>query len=139
MSSRIVPAMTREEAEVLLKRCEIHAAFRLEIVTWELGVASFSFAPPGFVRTLRNGGVHGGALVTALDTAACFAAISAVGIDCVTLDLRTDFLRPAVDDTFFVHGEVLRAGRRFASAEARLITVDDRLLAKALGTFTWQW
>jgi uncharacterized protein (TIGR00369 family) len=81
--------------------------------------------------------IHGGALATALDTAACFAVIAAVGVDCSTIDLRTDFLRPASAEELSVVGTCLRAGRRFAVADANVIAPDGKLVATARGTFTW--
>ncbi len=81
--------------------------------------------------------MHGGALVTALDVAACFAAIAGIAHDCSTVDLRADFLRPAVDPTFYVDGEMRRSGRRLAWADAVLANRDGRLLATARGVFSW--
>ena len=130
------PAMSRAEAERLLAEVKIHEAFGLELTEWEHGAVRFSFRPPALSRA-GEGGVHGGALLTALDTAACFAAIAAVGQDCFTVDLRSDFLRPALDEQLTVRGTLLRAGKRFACADATLTSPDDRLLAVARGTFIW--
>jgi uncharacterized protein (TIGR00369 family) len=129
--------MTRAEADALLASVELHAALGLSLREWGEGEVTFGFAPPAFARAAAIRAVHGGAIVTALDTAACFALISAVGVDCSTIDLRTDFLRPAVDDELLVTGAVVRAGRRFGCAEATLRTLEGRALAVARGTFTW--
>jgi uncharacterized protein (TIGR00369 family) len=128
--------MTREEAVALLGAVELHELLGLRLQEWGEGEVTFTFAPPALARAPEIGAVHGGAIVTALDTAACFALISAVGEDCATIDLRTDFLRPAVDDEMLVRGSVVRAGRRFACADATLTTHDGRALAAARGTFT---
>jgi uncharacterized protein (TIGR00369 family) len=129
--------LTREEAERLLDECPLHAAIGLTLEEWEPGRAGFRFQPPALVRSGTAGGVHGGALATALDTAACFAAIARLGHDCSTVDLRTDFLRPAVDAGFVVTGELRRAGRRLAWADATLRTRDERVVATGRGVFTW--
>jgi uncharacterized protein (TIGR00369 family) len=89
------------------------------------------------VRSGEAGIIHGGALATALDTAACFAVIAAVGVDCSTVDLRTDFLRPASADELVVTGQLRRSGKRFASADAEVAATDGKVFALARGTFTW--
>jgi uncharacterized protein (TIGR00369 family) len=129
--------LSREDAEQLLSACPLHAAIGLELLGWEPGSTTFRFNPPALVRTAESGLVHGGALVTALDVAACFAAIAETGHDCSTLDLRADFLRPALDLSFEVAGTLSRAGRRLAWADATLQTLDGRLVASARGVFTW--
>lgn len=131
--------MTIEEAAELLADCELHAALGLELVEWGSDTCSFRFAPPPLARFRGDptGGVHGGALATALDTAACFAAIAAVGQDCSTIDLRTDFLRPALDSEFTVRGTLLRAGRALAWADSTILTLQGRTIATGRGTFTW--
>jgi uncharacterized protein (TIGR00369 family) len=136
-TSDSAPALSRQDAEQLLRECPLHAAIGLELVNWELGRTRFRFTPPPLVRTRDQGLVHGGALATALDVAACFAAITHTGHDCSTVDLRTDFLRPALDPGFDVDGALRRAGRRLAWAEAAVRTLDGRLLATASGVFTW--
>jgi uncharacterized protein (TIGR00369 family) len=127
--------MMRAEAEELLAQVELHRALGLELAEWGEGEVLFRFAPGAFARA--GSVVHGGALVVALDTAACFALISVTGVDCSTVDLRTDFLRPAADPTFLVRASVLRAGKRLGWADATLTGAQGRPLATARGTFAW--
>jgi uncharacterized protein (TIGR00369 family) len=129
--------MDREAAEKLLASCDFHEQLGLRLVEWENGRVRFSFRAPASVRSGEAGLIHGGALATALDTAACFAVIAAVGVDCSTVDLRTDFLRPARAEELVVTGQLLRAGRRFGSADAEVIAPDGKVIALARGTFTW--
>jgi uncharacterized protein (TIGR00369 family) len=136
-TSDSAPTLSREQADQLLAACPLHAVIGLELSEWEPGRTRFRFNPPALVRTVEEGLVHGGALVTALDVAACFAAIAQTGHDCATVDLRTDFLRPALDAAFQVDGNLRRAGRRLAWADATVQTLDGRLLATATGVFTW--
>src|SRR5262249_29943044 len=102
----------------------------------------FRFAPPDFARnpsapSLPGGALHGGALMTVLDTAACFAVTSVNGLDVSTVDMRTDFLRPAVDEEFVVEGRPLRVGRRLALADATVYSLDGRALATGRATTVW--
>jgi uncharacterized protein (TIGR00369 family) len=129
--------MERAEAELLLASCELHAALGLELVEWEEGRVAFRFAPPAAARPGEGGPLHGGALAVALDTAATFAVASSLGHDVSTIDLRLDFVRPALDAELRVTGRTTRAGRRFAFADAEVTAADGRLVASARGTFTW--
>jgi uncharacterized protein (TIGR00369 family) len=129
--------MTRDEAQALLDGVAIHRAVGLDLVDWRDGEVAFRFAPPDLVRERVGGGVHGGAIATALDTAACFALIARTGHDCSTVDLRVDYVRPALDEEFTVTATVLRAGKRIGWGDAALTTLDGRLVASARGTFTW--
>jgi uncharacterized protein (TIGR00369 family) len=131
------PALTREDAERMLAGSEVHARVGLEFEEWSSTEVVLRFHPEAWTRDPATGGVHGGILATALDTAACFAAIAAAGVDCATLDLRCDFLRPALDDEFLVRGTPLRAGRRIAWADATVETLEGRVVAAGRGTFVW--
>lgn len=132
-----VPEMPMEEARRLLDSCELHSLLGLSLDRWERGAVSCLFRPPDFARDPTSGAVHGGALVTALDTVAGFAVVSVVGADITTVDLRADFLRPALDAEFWVEGRELRVGTRFGWGDATISTVDGRAVAAARGTFIW--
>lgn len=129
--------MTHEEAQALLATIELHRLAGLDLTEWGDGEVTFSFAPPAPMRDPATEGVHGGALATALDTAACFAVISRIGADCATVDLRLDYVRPARDAAFVARGSVIRCGKRFGWSDATLETLDGRLVAAARGTFAW--
>ena len=93
-----------------------------EFVRAERGAATFALD----VREelTRMGGIlHGGAVVSLLDTAAAFAVHTVIEPDArtVTVDLTVHFLRPASDGRIEAHARVLRRGRRVCilSVEAR--------------------
>jgi uncharacterized protein (TIGR00369 family) len=84
------------------------------------------------------GSVHGGVAATLLDSAAGCAVHTMLpaGVGYATTDLHVTFVRPIGRDTgrIVCTGEVLHAGRRMASAEARLVDAEGRLLAHATAT-----
>ncbi len=121
----------------MLESCELHRMLELELLDWGQEAVSFRCKPGAWARDTQSGFVHGGILATALDTAACFAVIAVVGADCSTIDLRCDYLRPALDDEYVVRGTPLRLGKRFAWADAAILTATERLIATARGTFVW--
>jgi uncharacterized protein (TIGR00369 family) len=94
----------------------------LKFVRAERGAATFALD----VReelTRMGGIVHGGAVVSLLDTAAAFAVHTVIGPDrrTVTVDLSVHFLRPASDGRIEAHARVLHRGRSVCilSVEAR--------------------
>ena len=94
----------------------------LEFVRAERGAATFALD----VREelTRMGGIlHGGAVVSLLDTAAAFAVHTVIDTDArtVTVDLTVHFLRPASGGRIEAQARILRRGRRvcIVSVEAR--------------------
>lgn len=87
--------------------------------------------------------LHGGVVAAGLDAMgglACMAAIGARHLDeppqerlhrfakLGTIDLRIDYLRPAIGDHFDLHAEVLRLGSRVASTRMEFLGPDGKLL-----------
>jgi len=87
--------------------------------------------------------LHGGVVAVGLDAMgglACMAAIGARHMDEAplarlhrfaklgTIDLRIDYLRPAVGDHFELRAEVLRLGSRVASTRMEFAGPDGKLL-----------
>jgi uncharacterized protein (TIGR00369 family) len=130
-------SMTSDEFQAFLDEVELHRMIGMSVEGWEDRSIAFKLAPPGDVRDPRTGGVHGGVLATAIDTAAGFAATLASGFDIATVDLRIDYIRPALDAQFRVVGRSIRSGERFGWAEATVSTLEDRAVALGRGTFTW--
>ena len=122
-------------ARALLSECELHAMIGLELTEWGEGAIAFRFLPPPSMRSGQHASVHGGALATALDTAATFAIISSAQNDAGTVDLRIDYMRPAVHREFRVEGRTTRLGRTLGWADSQIATADGRLIATARGTF----
>lgn len=53
-----------------------------------------------------------------------------------TVDLRVDFLRPGMGDSFVATGSILRAGRRIAVARMELHNDGGTLIAVGTGTYS---
>ena len=94
--------------------------------------------------------MHGGAMAAGLDAMgglACMAAIGARHMDepplarlhrfskLGTIDLRIDYLRPAIGDHFELRAEVLRLGSRVASTRMEFLGADGKLLACGAGAY----
>jgi uncharacterized protein (TIGR00369 family) len=66
--------------------------------------------------------------------ATAFASTLEPGETFTTLELKTNFLRPVVDDTIRVTGRVLHRGRRTGLLEAVIVDSRDREIARASST-----
>lgn len=81
------------------------------------------------------GRLHGGIVASVLDTASTWALIARTGAVFTTVDLRTDFLRPAPVGDVLATGTVVSLGSTVARASARLVDPRGRCCATAAGTF----
>jgi uncharacterized protein (TIGR00369 family) len=129
--------MLPSELQRLVDVSPVHRRLRLTVITAnEVGVTCR--AEPGAEETAEDSRrfLHGGVVATLLDAVATFALINATGTDWSTVDLRTDFLRPAPAGVLLVSGTVVQAGKRLGRASATLSdAASGRLLATGGGTF----
>ena len=94
--------------------------------------------------------LHGGVVASGLDAMgglACMAAIGARHMDepplarlhrfgkLGTIDLRIDFLRPAIGEHFELRAEVLRLGSRVASTRMEFLGPDGKLLSTGAAAY----
>lgn len=94
--------------------------------------------------------VHGGVVSAALDALAGLAVMAAIGARHMdetpqqrvnrfsrlgTIDLRIDYLRPAIGDHFEMQAEVLRLGSRVASTRMEFRGADGKLLSTGAGAY----
>jgi uncharacterized protein (TIGR00369 family) len=109
----------------------------MSIVEVEPGHAVFELQPAEFQYN-PIGSVHGGALTTVLDSAMGCAVHSMLpaGTSYTTLELKVNFLRRVTTDTrrLRCEGSVIHLGRTVATAEARLVDGEGRLVAHATTT-----
>jgi uncharacterized protein (TIGR00369 family) len=86
------------------------------------------------------GAVHGGVISYMADIGLAYAAASEIG-DCVTSELKINYLRPAAGTKIIVRAKSLSVSNRQVVAEAKVFNVDEQkenpeevLVAIALGT-----
>jgi uncharacterized protein (TIGR00369 family) len=86
----------------------------------------------------QHGYLHGGALITVLDTACGYAALSVAppGTEVLTAELKVNLLAPAVSPAVIARGRVIRAGRTLSVCQGDAYDADDptRHLATMLAT-----
>ncbi len=94
--------------------------------------------------------LHGGVISAGLDAMGGLAVMAAIGARHMdepplqrlhrfgklgTIDLRIDYLRPAIGERFTLHAEVLRLGSRVASTRMSFSGADGKLLATGAAAY----
>jgi uncharacterized protein (TIGR00369 family) len=94
--------------------------------------------------------LHGGVISATLDAMGGLAVMAAIGSRHMddaplqrlhrfaklgTIDLRIDYLRPAIGDHFGLRAHVLRLGSRVASTRMEFVAADGKLLATGAGAY----
>ena len=106
---------------------------------------------PGFVGHYQYGRLHGGVISATLDVVGSLALMVALGekhadenTDQVlhrfarmgTIDLRVDYLRPGLGESFEASAAVTRLGGRIGSTQMRLLNDQGSLIATAAAAYT---
>lgn len=86
-----------------------------------------------------HGAVHGGVIMTLLDTTMARAAMSQQGfrLSVVSTGVTTNFLRPGLG-RLVVEARAIGGGRSTCFCEAEVKDASGQLVAKGLGTFKYQ-
>ena len=131
---------TDSEFEKLLKQIALSNGFnawmKAELISAGGGAANI-LLPIREDMLQHHGFVHGGIIGTMADIACGWAASSLAG-DVVTQSYTVQLLAPAIGNTLRAQGNVIKAGKRSVSAEARVFAVnkegEEKLVATALAT-----
>lgn len=125
-----------------------------------LGLKITSLAPDGVVGRIdmkpdlvghyAYNRIHGGVVSAGLDAMAGLAIMAAIGARHMdetpaqrmqrfsklgTIDLRVDYLRPAIGEFFELRAEVMRLGSRVASTRMEFLGADGKLLSTGAGAY----
>ncbi len=120
-----------------LPSAPIGATMGFRLVEVAPGRAVFEGLPgPHLLNPL--GSVHGGCALTLIDSAAGCAVHTelAPGFGYTTVETKVNFTRPIAPDGGAVRceGRVISRGRQIATAEARLLSAEGKLLAHGTST-----
>lgn len=88
----------------------------------------------------QAGVAHGGALAAIADSATGYAALSLMppGTDTATIELKINYLAPAVGDRMFARGRVVKVGWRTTVTQAEVFAEasgQERLVGLVTATF----
>ncbi len=94
--------------------------------------------------------MHGGVISAGLDAMGGLAVMAAIGARHMdealekrllrfnklgTIDLRVDYLRPAIGETFMLRAQVMRLGSRVATTRMEFLAADGKLLSCGSGAY----
>lgn len=116
-----------------------------------LGSVSIDFnMRPELIGHFMHGRLHGGVISAVLDAAGGLAVIWAIAelyadetVDQImerfkalaTIDIRVDYLRPGVGETFRAEARIVRLGRRIAATQSMLRSDSGKEIASANGAY----
>ena len=105
---------------------------------------------PDLIGHFAYNRIHGGVVSAGLDAMAGLAVMAAIGARHMdesplqrlnrfsklgTIDLRVDYLRPAISEHFELRAEVLRLGSRVASTRMEFYDAQGKLLSSGAGAY----
>lgn len=124
-----------EQMYALYEESPVHCFFGLSLASLAAGMAVVAFEPRPEHRNAM-GAIHGGILATILDSALLQSVRTLVGPDDrpSTLELKINYVAPAVEAPFSCRGRALRVGGTVGVAEAVLTDAADDVVAASLGT-----
>lgn len=114
------------------------------------GVSGSLAMRPELIGHFAHRRIHGGVISASLDAMGGLALMAAIGARHMdepiaqrllrfgkmgTIDLRVDYLRPGIGETFQLAATVLRLGSRVGSTRMDFLGVDGKLLATAQGAY----
>ncbi|WP_298933158.1 thioesterase family protein [uncultured Ramlibacter sp.] len=113
-------------------------------------VAGRILMKPELVGHYAYNRLHGGVVSAGLDAMAGLAVMAAIGARHMdeapalrlhrfaklgTIDLRIDYLRPAISEHFELRAQVLRLGSRVASIRMEMLDAQGKLLSTGAGAY----
>ena len=114
---------------------------RLRVVTLDHDAGTLTVSMPmrpEFERRLGTGQFHGGAIAAFVDVVGDFAIGMTVGGGVPTINVRIDYLRPAVGGVLTGTARVRRAGRTVALVDVNVYDEQRALVAVGRGTYSPQ-
>ena len=138
-------------ATIFEERITFNRVLGLRVDTLEAEHVSGHLAMrPDLVGHYAGNRLHGGVISATLDAMGGLAVMAAIGArhpdetamqrlqrfgKLGTIDLRIDYLRPAIGERFTLRAQVLRLGSRVASTRMEFMAADAKLLASGAAAY----
>lgn len=124
--------------ETIFTNSNFISSLNLEVVELDYDAMAITIRMPQAPHMERRPGTkqfHGGPLAAFIDIVGDFAIGMMVGGGVPTMNLRIDFLRPAVGDAVVAKACVRRRGRSAAVVDIDVMNEDGALVAVGRGTY----
>ena len=133
--------LSAEQIQAIFDASPFLGFLRLTVVALDHEAATLTVSMPmrpEFERRLGTGQFHGGAIAAFVDVVGDFAIGMAVGGGVPTINVRIDYLRPAVGGVLTGTARVRRAGRTVALVDVDVYDEQRALVAVGRGTYSPQ-
>ena len=133
--------LTSEQIQAIFDASPFLGFLRMSVVALDHDAGTLTVSMPmrpEFERRLGTGQFHGGAIAAFIDVVGDFAVGMAVGGGVPTINLRIDYLRPAVGGVLTGTARVRRAGRTVALVDVDVYDEQRALVAVGRGTYSGQ-
>lgn len=127
-----------EALNTIFERSPFISRMGLEVVSMDHAASSLILRMHLSPEVERHAGTqqfHGGALASLIDIAGDFAVGMLIGGGVPTMNLRIDYLRPAVGAYVEARATVRRIGKTSAVADIDVVSADGKLVALGRGTY----
>jgi len=122
-----------------LRRSPFVSFLGAELVSMDPAAATLSLRSklrPEFERSATTSARwHGGVISALADTASAFALIMMRSVAAPTVNIRVDYLRPAIGEAMTATAVVRRAGKSMTFVDVDIHADDERLVAVARANF----
>ena len=141
MSEPTVAPLDVQQVQASLDASPFIAWLGLKVIALDHGKSEITVRMPLRPELERRPGTrqfHGGPIASFIDVVGDFAIGMHAGGGVPTMNLRIDYLRPAVGDALTGIGRVRRAGRTAAVIDIDVLDPEGRLVAVGRGTYSSQ-
>jgi uncharacterized protein (TIGR00369 family) len=138
MTENAARKLSSAEVQAIFDRSPFIAWLGLEVVALDHDRQEISVRMamrPELERRPGSKQFHGGPIASLIDIAGDFAIGMLVGGGVPTINLRTDYLRPAVGDFLTAVASVRRAGKTAAIVDIEVLDAAKKLVALGRGTY----
>ena len=139
MSNETPERLTAEDIQAMFDRSPFISGLELQVQSLDYDASELTVTMPLNPALERRAGpkhFHGGPLASFIDTVGDFAIGMMVGGGVPTMNLRVDYLKPAVGDRITGTARVRRAGRTVAVVDIDVFDEKGSLVAVGRGTYS---
>lgn len=100
----------------------------VEIISIEKGLVKVSCKKSDKL-TQQNGFFHAGVITSIADAACGYAALTTMpkGSDVLSVEFKTNLMKPAISDTIIATGSVIKSGRTLVFCEAKITNESEEI------------
>ena len=139
MSNETPERLTAEDIQAMFGRSPFISGLGLQVQSLDYDASELTVTMPLIPALERRAGTkqfHGGPIASFIDTVGDFAIGMMVGGGVPTMNLRVDYLKPAVGDRITATARVRRAGRTVAVVDIDVFDEKGSLVAVGRGTYS---